>query len=111
MIVTKYFNFAKGFTNSLRQCKLTLFLTPPKTMTRPQPTVIDPATARYPSTLAREAAAQAKRDGYGYLELAILVFDAFNPGAYSTVEAFMEAFMSAELPEEVLGASELLAQG
>ena len=79
-------------------------------MTRPQPTVLDPATTRYPSALAREAAAQAKRDGYGHLELAILVFDAFNPGAYTNVEEFMFAFMEAELPEEVLGASELLAQ-
>ena len=80
-------------------------------MTRPQPTVLDPATTRYPSTLARQAAAQAKRDGYSHLELAILVFDAFNPGAYTTVGEFMEAFMQAELPEEILGASELLARG
>jgi hypothetical protein len=63
----------------------------------------------YPSALARQVAAEAQAAGYGHLELAILVFDAFNPGRYTTVGAFMEAFMEAELPEEVLGASELLA--
>jgi hypothetical protein len=61
------------------------------------------------SSVAREAIRQTKEAGYGYLELAMSVFDAFNPVPYPTVDAFLTAFYEAELPEEVLVASEILS--
>ena len=61
------------------------------------------------STVAKEAIRQTKEAGYGYLELAMQVFDAFTPVPYPTVDAFLTAFYAAELPEEVLVASEILA--
>jgi hypothetical protein len=62
-----------------------------------------------PSPIALQAAAEARAAGYGYLELAIYTFDAFNFGRYATADALMEALMEAELPEEVLGATGILA--
>ena len=61
------------------------------------------------STVAKEAIRQTIDAGYGYLELAMAVFDAFAPVPYPTVDAFLTAFYDAELPEEVLVASEILS--
>ena len=61
------------------------------------------------STVAKEAIRQTIDAGYGYLELAMAVFDAFTPVPYPTVDAFLTAFYNAELPEEVLVASEILS--